>query len=157
MRNPTTADFGTESQKFLIRLDWPLFLASGAARMKHLFGTANRKMSKGGIALLSLFLNRPIDKKAHDGQHTLLQNLSASGGFYIHYSIFDIYPPPEDSLFTVSPSLILSHKKPTIDINGFAVNEIVVDEKFYGRCDVNRIAISFERISLTPGFQLFRR
>jgi len=25
MRNPTTADFGTESQKFLFRLNWPLF------------------------------------------------------------------------------------------------------------------------------------
>jgi hypothetical protein len=25
--------------------------------------------------------------------------LSAGGGFDIHYSIFDIYPPPEDSLF----------------------------------------------------------
>ncbi len=56
----------------------------------------------------------------------------------------------------ISPSLKLSHKKPTIDINGFAVNEIVVDEKFYGFCDVNWIAVSFERIPIAPGFQLFR-
>jgi len=34
MRNPTTANFKTESQEFLIRLDWPFFQARGAARVK---------------------------------------------------------------------------------------------------------------------------
>ena len=40
---------------FSIRL--AVFQARGAALMKlHIVGTANRRMSKGGIALLSLFL-----------------------------------------------------------------------------------------------------
>jgi len=38
-------------------------------------------------------------KKAHGWQNTFLRHLSAGGGFDIHYSIFDIYPPLEDSLF----------------------------------------------------------
>jgi hypothetical protein len=30
MRNPTTADFGTVPQKFLFRLNWPLFRPAAA-------------------------------------------------------------------------------------------------------------------------------
>jgi hypothetical protein len=46
MRNPTTVDFGTESQKFLFRLNW-LFFASGAARVK-LQRMALDQITKGG-------------------------------------------------------------------------------------------------------------
>jgi len=56
----------------------------------------------------------------------------------------------------IASLLKLSHKKPTVNINGFSVNKIVVDEKFNGLCDVNRIAIFFEGISFAPGFQLLR-
>jgi hypothetical protein len=42
MRNPTTADFETEPQKFLSRSDWTL-AASGGARMKlRVAGTVKR-------------------------------------------------------------------------------------------------------------------
>ncbi|MGB9438379.1 MAG: hypothetical protein WCB15_10590 [Desulfobacterales bacterium] len=34
MRNPTTANFKTESQEFLIRLDWPPPVAGGWADTK---------------------------------------------------------------------------------------------------------------------------
>jgi hypothetical protein len=70
------------------------FQAGGGARMKlHIIGTANRRISnkkfrmmQGGIAALSLF-----SKIKMKGYLTSI--------FVIPCSIFDIYPPLEDSLF----------------------------------------------------------
>ena len=44
MRNPTTADFQTESQKFLFRSDWPFFWPAAPAYMK-LQRNDDRRMS----------------------------------------------------------------------------------------------------------------
>jgi hypothetical protein len=53
--------------------------------------------------------------------------------------------------------LSLPHKESTIDVNRFAVNEIVLNKEPYGRGDVIGMAILFKRIPLTPGLDLLRR
>jgi hypothetical protein len=64
------------------------FLAGGRTRMKlNLNGTANRRISKCGFVTLSLFYKK-------------IEYLPST--FDIHYSLFDIYPPPVDSPFRVS-------------------------------------------------------
>jgi hypothetical protein len=67
--------------KLLFRIDW-LLAASGCAYMKPQGMTnVECRLKNGGIASLSLFI---IDRIHY---------------FDIRHLLFDIYPPPEDSLF----------------------------------------------------------